>query len=125
MMKRMIRIFLGLCAVVLGVNGALAANYSVTVGWVDSTPYLSTEVPKYDVKWKVGAGEEALITDLPSPGGAFSIVAEPGQVVGVAARNKNETLVSAWSPWAEATLPFPPTQPRVPSSVVVTVVIVP
>lgn len=94
-----------------------AAQYQLTVGWIDGTTYLPSDTPTYEAEWRVNGGASNTISALPTPSAAATITANHGDTIEARVRNVNDTLVSAWSGWVAATAATPPTQPGDPTGI--------
>lgn len=119
-----------LLAVLLAVfaTSGLAANYSVTATWTDSTVVQSgyTYTPNYDVEYRVNGGAATAVNGLGATTWANTVIANPGETIEVRARAKNiapaTPLVGEWSAWASATAPTPYQAPGTPSTPILIVI---
>lgn len=101
---------------------AFADSYDVTFGWTDPTTYLPNEVPTFEARYRIADGQVTVIPGLITPGGKFSIIANPGETIEVALRTCNGALCGNWTEYAVTTAMHGPTTPMTPINGVITVI---
>jgi hypothetical protein len=120
--------FLAAATFALAATDILAANYSVTATWTDSTVVQPgyTYTPNYDVEYRVAAGASTPVNGLGSTTWAGTITANPGDTIEVRVRAlniaPNPDLVGTWSVWASAVAPTPYSAPGAPSTPILIVI---
>jgi len=115
------RKFLALTALLTLSAPALADTYQVVAGFSDPTTYQPDETPSYIVKYRVNNGAETVLASSPTTGRSFSLTANPGEPIDVAAQTCNDALCGGYTPWVTAAAGYPPTTPQVPTGLTITV----
>lgn len=100
---------------------ALADTYQIDAGFTDGTTYQPGETPSYVVKYRVNGGAETVLPASPTTGRTFTLSANPGEPIDVAAQTCNGTLCSPYSVWVTAAASYPPTTPQTPTGLSITV----
>jgi hypothetical protein len=114
--------FTGFLLLALASGAAFADTYQVTFGWTDPTPYIPSDAPTYEARYRVAGGTASVLPVLSTPGGSAVVTAAPGAPIDVSGRACNLGLCSAWTGWATATAPYPATQPLPQSGFSITVI---
>ena len=95
-----------ICGCALAFN-AWATDYDVTANWVDPTPTGPDYTAQYDVEYRVNAGAETQVADLPNPSWAGVVTANATDTVEVRVRAENAQgpITGPWTAWTGASAP--------------------